>query len=681
MASFIISDTEDGENDYVAQSETDNAVASSPAQQRHQAQATRDTYSIPSDSARASPSASDWTPQPARPRPSSSRSGTGGNTQHGSPTRPAGRLNRVNAARIAKNARRKQQHNTGKQASSPVSQTDSDKTGTDLDTEAETSHVDAEDDALSENSVQDEELQDEPARRAAAIKGRSKMWHAMRILEGEISDLADSSEDDLEFDDDDELAPLETQVMQDFENRFTQEELEVPDCQPIGELPHESENIRERHHFTKLVAEIDEKGLNPVILKARRAEGKADSSHGQYYGKDKEGRNIWVELSLLTLCTMHPRVIQELVHGNLVVAASSDPDLMANLSRYQEFGKRNPIIYARIMADKDGNPLSVKDARRLIKWLLRYIAEDPALAEEEFYQKALFRVDRQYYRYWKQTRTQQGRRFYLESREGHRSGSRVQVIEDFCLALQARCDQHKDENERLSPPLLYIGYAGKADVRQRQHEACGKSSNFLASLVQAICNVLWGRGAYSMHFFVICVICEEAQGTVAEMLLSRIPGAYYHTGGGFCVDIAGKSMESIHFRKLTREQVVDRWAEISDWVEENTPLAESSAIEREHHAAMKEQLAEAEAPYTAEELVGMTDTIKRIRRTYELCQRMKNHSSWQDEPMKARVALTELQWKTLRAMLYGEGAEELDVEVRAMLDGEDGVGDSAGSAS
>lgn len=160
------------------------------------------------------------------------------------------------------------------------------------------------------------------------------------------------------------------------------------------------------------------------------------------------------------------------------------------------------------------------------------------------------------------------------SKSGELSEDRVQVIKKFTDQLHARC-QVLGPDDLLSPPLLYIGYAARADVRKRQHGACGSSSNWLASLVQAVCNLVWGNGKYMMKFFVVCPISEEPQGPVAEMLLTRVTGAYYHGGSGFCIDIAGKSMESIHFSKLSHLEARDRWAEHDEWAEHNTPVNEN----------------------------------------------------------------------------------------------------------
>lgn len=160
---------------------------------------------------------------------------------------------------------------------------------------------------------------------------------------------------------------------------------------------------------------------------------------------------------------------------------------------------------------------------------------------------------------------------YLVSAKQTRVQSRVDNVEMFSRQLLARCDMSDDQGTPLKP-LSYIGYAAGADQRKRQHEACGSSSNWLATLVQAICNVLWGQGRFQMHFMVVCLLSSDGQGMIAEMLLTRIAGAYYNVGGGFCIDVAGKSMESLHFASLTHHQNVDKWNELSEWNSINTSL-------------------------------------------------------------------------------------------------------------
>lgn len=231
--------------------------------------------------------------------------------------------------------------------------------------------------------------------------------------------------------------------------------------------------------------------------------------------------------------------------------------------------------------------MSVRDALRLVKWLRRYMPEDQAIVGNDKGQRAIWRIDREFSKRWNRENTNTGSRRSLMSKSGLRSGDRVKVLKKFCDQLQTRCEASGGAR-LLSRPLLYVGYALRADHRQRQHDACGSSSNWLASLVQATCNVLWGRGAYRMHFFVICLLSEEDQRPVAEMLLTRVPGAYYHGGLGFCIDIAGKSMESIHFRRLSYEEARDRWADFGEWVEKHTPVQQNWAAETAVVAAQEE---------------------------------------------------------------------------------------------
>ena len=214
----------------------------------------------------------------------------------------------------------------------------------------------------------------------------------------------------------------------------------------------------------------------------------------------------------------------ELTYGNLALAVQRDSELRERLEKYKERSKQQPSIYARVHVSQDGSAMSVQDALRLVKWLRRYAFEDLRVVQHEKWRKAFWLIDPEFSKRWSRENTDAGHRRSLMSKSGERSDDRLKVIKKFTHQLYARC-QTVDEDSLLSPPLLYIGYALRADSRQRQHEACGSSSNWLASLVQAMCNVLWSRGNYLMQFFVICPLNEEPQGLVAEMLLVGVTGA------------------------------------------------------------------------------------------------------------------------------------------------------------
>ena len=382
-------------------------------------------------------------------------------------------------------------------------------------------------------------------------------------LEERFGIAIDDDEEELNF------ALEDEQLQARSDHVFSQEELEIPDCEDIGQLQDWDKD--EREEFVEHVRAIETDGLLPVIERALDFEADAESSLAIRYENNMQE---WTFNSYLTLCSMDKKVIGELTYGNLALAVQRDSELRERLEKYKERSKQQPSIYARVHVSQDGSAMSVRDARRLVKWLQRYASEDLRIVQHEKCRMAFWRIDREFSKRWSRENTDAGHRRSLMSKSGERSDDRLKVIKKFTDQLHARC-QAAEEDSLLSPPLLYIGYALRADNRQRQHEACGSSSNWLASLVQAMCNVLWGRGKYLMQFFVICPLSEEPQGPVAEMLLTRVTGAYYHGGTGFCIDIAGKSMESIHFNKLSHMQARDRWAEHDQWVEDNTPVNEN----------------------------------------------------------------------------------------------------------
>lgn len=380
--------------------------------------------------------------------------------------------------------------------------------------------------------------------------------HADKLADPDVSDF------------DDDFDSAEPDIEEALHGDLTQDESDIPTCQDIGQC--EEWRPDEHETFERLVRESENGLWKPMIKYALDAEAQSGSIIGARYAREP---GLWIELSYLTLSCMHHRVIHELTYGNLFLAAEADAELKGLLEKYHERSKVQPIIYARVHVTNNGNAMSVQDALRLVKWLRRYVSEDSEVVKHEKCQKAFWLVDREFSKRWKREDTGQGFRRFLATKSDVRSKDRVEVLRKFSERLEARCNAIGDMDGVLSPPLQYIGYAARGDIRQRQHEACGSSSNWLASLVQSLCNKVWGRDRFRMHFFVICPLSEEAQGPVAEMLLTRVPGAYYHGGGGFCIDIAGKSMESIHFSKLSPAQRRDRWTEYAVWVDENTPLA------------------------------------------------------------------------------------------------------------
>lgn len=484
----------------------------------------------------------------------------------------------------------------------------------------------------------DAEPEPRSTRGAAADAGPQIRLHA-RAERSQV-DLDDDSQD---TGDEISYAPFETQLEADLCRPLTQSELDIVDCEDVGILP--GPRTHDRGRYTELVKAVETDGLNPLIEYALASELQSGSKFGIYFAG--EAPEYWNDLSRMTLCTMPSGVLHELTCGNLKKAYDNDPALKESLDRNAERGREHPSVYARVLTNQSGDPLNVSGARRLAQWLLNYISQATSILTP-IHMKAFCNIDSQFDRDWRLAATEAGDRSFLSTRDSTRSASRVNVIETFCRQLLGECLRCEQENRQL-PPLLYIGYAARTDIRKRQHEACGKSSNWLATLVQAICNAVWGSDSYKMNFFVICPLAEKRQGVVAEMLLTRILGAYYTAGGGFCIDIAGKSMESIHFRKLTVGENIDHWNELYAWVEKHTPLTENYKLERARSADVKRrQKAEEKAALEHEADDSREDilsTLKDLSEYYHTCQQYKDDPDWQTPEGKEYIRQSEELWE------------------------------------
>ncbi len=284
--------------------------------------------------------------------------------------------------------------------------------------------------------------------RRVVTKTRSKLKrHAESILEGsDISDFRSESE----CSDEEELnfAPEEEQLRARVDHIFSQEDLDIPDCEDVGQL--ESADVGEHEEFVRHVRAIDQKELLPVIRKAIKAEADSGSCLGmRYSAKLKE----WDFNSFLTLCSMDQKVIGELTYGNLFLAVQRDEELRQRLDKYQEQSKKQPSIYARVHVSRDGSAMSVRDTLRLVKWLRRYISEDSSIVEHERCQRAFWLIDRQFSKRWSREDTDAGNRRSLLSTAVKRSDDRIQVVKKFYDRLQARCEA-SDEGSLLSPHWL-----------------------------------------------------------------------------------------------------------------------------------------------------------------------------------------------------------------------------------
>ena len=326
----------------------------------------------------------------------------------------------------------------------------------------------------------DAEPEPRSTRRAAADAGPQIRLHAR--AERSQADLDDDSQDS---GDEIAYAPFETQLEADLCRSLTQSELDIVDCEDVGILP--GPRTHDRDRYTELVKAVENDGLDPLIEYALASELQSGSKFGIYFAR--EAPDYWNDLSRITLCTMPSGVLHELTCGNLKKAYDNDPALKESLDRNAERGREHLSVYARVLTSQSGDLLNVSEARRLAQWLLNYISQNSSVLTL-IHMKAFYKIDSQFDRDWRLAATEAGDRSFLSTRDSTRSASRVNVIETFCKQLLGECLRCEQENRPLLP-LLYIGYAARTDIRKRQHEACGKSSNWLATLVQAICNAVW----------------------------------------------------------------------------------------------------------------------------------------------------------------------------------------------
>jgi hypothetical protein len=449
--------------------------------------------------------------------------------------------------------------------------------------------------------------------REAAPRAASPMRQDARIDPDYVSDIAETcaTDDEDELDADGiEYAPFETQAEESGDNTTS----DIPECEDIGTLG-DAQHI-ESHPFANQTMRIPEDGLFPLVQGALQAEQASGSRFGQYFFN--EAKEYWTELSLLALCTMPDRVIHELIRGNLKEAYDSDASLRERLDAFQERAKKHPCIYARSLTTADGQPMTISQARRLVKWLQRYVSDDETIQNHPTCKEAFHWIDAEFGGQWKRA-SPHAERAYLATKSSIRLESRVGNVLLFCQQLLVECDRCESNGIALKP-LLYIGYAARADCRKRQHEACGKFANWLATLVQALCNVLWGRGYFKMHFMVICLLAAKSQGIVAEMLLTRITGAYYNVGGGFCIDVAGKSMESLYFKDLTASQNEDAWNDFYQWVEEHTPLLTQSTLQHNRRKAARARREEERRELARPNRERASKVVESLRATQALCE-------------------------------------------------------------
>ncbi|KAF2106855.1 hypothetical protein BDV96DRAFT_654416 [Lophiotrema nucula] len=329
--------------------------------------------------------------------------------------------------------------------------------------------------------------------------------------------------------------------------------------------------------YAVLARDIESDGFLPIIQAAWRDEIDSGSSFGEGAADDFNG---WRDSCDVVLCSMDQDSILHIMAGNLtrayLASKATDGSLARTLDKYEEWANNGPSIYIRPLADIAGGSLTLDDLEQIIVHLQKYL--DPMQTDWAFQIDLQARLRDGDSQEDVQRDVEANRRFFFKTNTSNNSSQRRIVLRRFIAALQGRLQECRQNSTLLEPPLQYVGYAIRASQRRDQHFDLGKSTCWLSTFLQLVCDKLW-PGKYSFGFLVICPIVEEDIGAPAEILLTWLSRSYFHAGG-LSVGQAGGSTTSLLMHKLSQAARLEFWKDCQDWM----------LTETDHQASMKLEL-------------------------------------------------------------------------------------------
>jgi hypothetical protein len=376
-------------------------------------------------------------------------------------------------------------------------------------------------------------------------------------------------------------------------------------------------------------------GFTPLVAALLKIEQDAGHSMSEDL---KDRPHPFKESCLQVLCSMDERLIPHITSGNLWKASSNDPEIKQVLEDNYKRGQGHPAIYLRMVVTRDhGLSMTVADANRIIRYMLRYISEGEEAKECT---EACFRIDCCRDETWSLVQTKQGDRRFLETKEKSRSDARVKVIRTFVHAMHARL-RGLVGDERLEPPIQYCGYSSHVDVREMQHQSYGSSSSWLASFFMSVADAALGE-KYVMKQAVVCLIGEERHGSIGEMVITRLSRAYYYTGGGFSIGLAGSSLRSIYMSNLSAQERATQWKIHHKYMMENTSYEDNMAQEMKRIIAFRKTQREEKKKALMTKIDGHKSRIaahtKLVTEMHTQLQETADHPVWQNRPeLKKRI--------------------------------------------
>jgi hypothetical protein len=183
----------------------------------------------------------------------------------------------------------------------------------------------------------------------------------------------------------------------------------------------------------------------------------------------------------------------------------------------------------------------------------------------------------------------------------------------------------RDGGKKAVPVMHYVGYAMKASVRKKQHSAMGASTNWLCVFAQAVLRAM--DLDPRMDPFTVCLISEEWDGPVAEMLLTRLARAYYFAGG-FSIAQAGAIMTSMKLRNLGEKERNEHWAKAVGWVMAKTNYRSIQKAELERRRDLRERQYTKGIAEKKDELKKYKEDLRNMTQVYNTVTADMNEDAW-----------------------------------------------------
>ncbi|KAF1973086.1 hypothetical protein BU23DRAFT_568623 [Bimuria novae-zelandiae CBS 107.79] len=322
------------------------------------------------------------------------------------------------------------------------------------------------------------------------------------------------------------------------------------DAVDVGAIP--GQRLIDHSKYAALARRIDEEGWFPIIEAA------------------------WITLDAFQrmaddlLCTMDTDVLKQICFGNLAQAydqiKASSVQLHQGFDKLAERGNDHPSIYLRVFCRGAGQPLDLAQAKMLVMQARAYAAQEPN------HHGFAFQID-----------TALLAKKNTWAAVMNISEPRVAVLNTFANAIERTHKLAEEQGQTHVPLMHYVGYALNASKRKKDQTY--SSTHWLSMWVCAWAQVFY-KDQFAIRTYTVALITEEWGGPVAEMLVTRLACAYYHTGG-FCIDQAGKSTNSFYMDKMTHLQWVAVWDGCLDWIRQNTQYDANKDLENDRRRALQ----------------------------------------------------------------------------------------------